>query len=449
MVIEFTVGNFRSFEEPQTFSMVAANLPGEDGENSPVMEVKGTQILRSAAIYGANASGKSNLIKAIIRFLYLARHSSSRLQDGDALPIEPFALRKDSDKSPSFFEMIFFADGRKLRYGFEATSEKVTSEWLFSQTSARETRLFTREGQSIDVNKKAFSEGVGKEAATRENSLFLSLVAQLNGKMARKIVRDLSEIKTVSGLRDYGYENYTASCLSSEDHQHRHKVLEFLRRLDLSFEDVQIEKQEADTEFIHDEPLERSDDPLNADSARTLKKVPVKVMLLHPIYDAAQKREGEHPMNLRREASEGTRKLFGLAGPIVDVLSNGYTLFVDEMDARLHPLITRNLVALFNSPETNPCGAQLIFNTHDSNLLTPKLLRRDQIWFAEKDRVGATHLYSLAEFRQEDGTLTRKNANFEEQYIQGRFGAVPFLGDFAALFPPGDTPCAPEATTDG
>lgn len=450
MILEFSVGNFRSFEEIQTFSLVAADLPGQELEETHVAHVGEHRLLRCAALYGANASGKSNLHEAIMMFGFMARESSSRLQEGDLLPVAPFALRLRKELGPSYFELVFLLEGRKYRYGFEATQKKVESEWLFVQKSSRETTLFTRKGQEISVNKKEFREGDGKEEATRSNALFLSLVAQLNGKHAKKILAKLRTIRPISGLRDHGYAAFTASCLFQKEHPHRAKVLEMLRRLDLSFEDVRVvEKAEA-------APKEEVEVETEVPLPSALKKKPeVDVELLHPLYDQKGKRVGDIPLDLSLSASEGTRKLFGLVGPIVDALEKGFTLWIDEMDARLHPLITRNLVALFNSPETNPCNAQLIFNTHDSNLLTPKLLRRDQIWFAEKDRVGATNLYSLAEFRLDDGTLARPGANFEDQYIQGRYGAVPFLGDFAALFAreekeqPCESQCEPEGAARG
>ncbi|MBW3635347.1 MAG: ATP-binding protein [Armatimonadetes bacterium] len=448
MILEFSVGNFRSFEEIQTFSLVAADLPGEELAETHVARIGNHRLLRCAALYGANASGKSNLHMAMMTFSFLARDSSPRLQEGDTIPVVPFALRSRKDFGASYFELVFLIEGRKYRYGFEATPTKIESEWLFVQKSSRETTLFTRKGQEISVNKKEFREGDGKEEATRSNALFLSLVAQLNGKIAKKILAKLQTIKAISGLRDHGYAAYTASCLFQKEHPHRAKVLEMLRRLDLSFEDVRV----TEAASASDEDVE-GEIKVSLPSAQ--KTTELEVELLHPVYDQKGKRIGDISLDLGVSASEGTRKLFGLIGPLVDALEKGLILWIDEMDARLHPLITRNLVALFNSPVTNPCNGQLIFNTHDSNLLTPRLLRRDQIWFAEKDRVGATNLYSLAEFRQDDGTLARPNANFEDQYIQGRYGAVPFLGDFAALFASEEkqescaSDCEQEAVTSG
>jgi len=438
MLIEFTVGNCLSFDEPQTFSMVAAKLPGRKLEETHVVEVAGTRLLRSAALYGANASGKSNLMTALNFFIYMARFSATRLQQDDEIDVDAFALRRGNEKLPSYFEMVFLLDNRKYRYGFEVTRQRVVSEWLFRQTSSRETRLFTRENDDIDNNDKAFREGRDKKDKVRDNALFLPVIAQWNGATAKKILRAFRGIISISGLRDRGYASYTATCLYEKEHRNRAKILNFLQKLDLSYDDVDVQEVKAESES--GETSAAFDDA----GDKLPRKIPLSVSLNHPVFDDEGRRVGSKAMDLAQNASEGTRKLFGLAGPLVDALTNGYVLFVDEMDARLHPLVTRSIVQLFNSPESNPCNAQLIFNTHDTNLLTSQLLRRDQIWFAEKDRQQATHLYSLAEFRQENGEVARQGANFEDQYVQGRFGAVPFLGDFAALFADRQMPCEDE-----
>lgn len=440
MILEFTVGNYRSIAEPQTLSLVAASL--DSARTEGVMDMGDVSVLRAAAIYGANASGKSNIWRALRDFRVLAVRSATDFQEGDELPLEPFLLNVKNEKAPTYFEMVFRLDKRTLRYGFEANAQRIESEWLFSRTSSRETRLFTRVRRDIDVNPRSFREGVGKEKLARNNALFLPVVAQWNGAQSRKIVRFFESIHTVSGLKE-GYANYTLNCLVGGKHQEA--VTAFLRELDLSLNDLALEEIEEPVSV--DVPDESDgaapETPVQKRRARAAKKM--RVQMLHPILDADGKTVGQRALSLAQHGSEGTLKLFSFAGPIIDTLANGDVLCVDELDARLHPLVTRAIINLFNSPETNPCNAQLIFNTHDTNLLSPRLLRRDQIWFAEKDRMGGTHLYSLAEFRQSDGQLPRKDADFEEHYIQGRYGAVPFLGDFSKLIPPEITRCeAPE-----
>lgn len=441
MILEFTVGNYRSIAEPQTLSLVAANISGAREE--AVADIGDVKVLRAAAIYGANASGKSNIWRALRDFRVLAVRSALDFQEGDELPLEPFLLNVVNEKAPTFFEMVFRLDKRTLRYGFEASAQRIESEWLFARTSSRETRLFKRERRDIEVNKRSFNEGTGKEKLVRDNALFLPVVAQWNGAQSRKIVRFFERIHTVSGLKE-GYAGYTMRCLLGGKHQEA--VAAFLRQLDLSLNDLKLEEISED-QLSLDFPSENDeaslDTSLQKRRARATKKM--RVQMLHPIYDDEGKTVGQRALSLARHGSEGTNKLFSFAGPIIDTLANGDVLCVDELDARLHPLVTRAIINLFNSADTNPCNAQLIFNTHDTNLLSPRLLRRDQVWFAEKDRLGKTHLYSLAEFRQSDGQLARKDANFEEHYIQGRYGAVPFLGDFSSLMAQEQLACASPA----
>lgn len=194
--------------------------------------------------------------------------------------------------------------------------------------------------------------------------------------------------------------------------------------MDLGIDDIQIEEFKLTDDSL---PKNMPDDLRTAILKNTITdKFAVKT--IHKKFDKEGKQTALEIFDIDSHESEGTKKLFSLAGPLMDTLKNGRILFIDEFDARLHPLITYEIIRLFNSNKTNPKNAQIIFATHDTNLLSNKLFRRDQIWFAEKDKGGATHLYSLAEYK------VRNDASFENDYIQGKYGAIPFIGDLKQLF---------------
>ena len=419
MLIEFTVGNFRSFKEPVTLSMVAAKIKARDpkvNQNNTFKVDEKLTLLTSAAVYGANASGKSNLVRALAFMRSYVLSSSKESQSGERVGVIPFRLSKESEKEPSFFQVVFWLDGLQYRYGFEANQEKIISEWLFSVPSTKEATLFTRENGVIKVSTK-FKEGKGLEGLTRSNALFLSVAAQFNGQLAQKILKWFLQVGMVSGLDDMLYRNFTVAQFAQGNL--RERIIELIRKLDLGIESIFYET------------IEKSKVVLPSNMPEELKSLIFKnveggfttIKTTHKQWDANGKPSETVVFDLNDE-SDGTQKLFFLLGPILDILDNGRVLIIDEMEARLHPLMTRAIIGMFSSPKTNPKRAQLIFTTHDINLLSNKLFRRDQIWFIEKDHPGRSHLYSLAEIK-----TVRNDSSFENDYIQGRYGAIPFLGD--------------------
>ncbi len=421
MLIDFEVGNYLSFGKPVRLSMVAANSIKEHEEN--VFDAGRYRLLKSAAIYGANASGKSNLLNALSRMRWLVLNSSKEMQVGEHIRVIPFKLDAEMDKSPSRFEIIFLINEIKYRYGFEVNSEAVSSEWLFSSEKNKETSLFLRQADGIDV-KDDFSEGRELESKTRDNALFLSVVAQFNGEISKKILNWFATFKTLHGLQEERYARFTAQTL--EDEILKNQLVNFIRKADLGIEDLSVVELDVDEQFVNNF---QGDIQNRFKSVKKLKKV----MSMHPRFNNGEK-IGSVTFNFFDEESEGTKKFFLMAGPILDCLKNGYTVTVDELDAKMHPLLTRAIIRLFNSKETNPNNAQLIFAVHDTNLLNYGNLRRDQIWFVEKNQQSATDLYSLAEFKLPDGTKVRNDAALEKNYIQGRYGAIPYLGNFEELF---------------
>ncbi|MBD0390501.1 MAG: ATP-binding protein [Nostoc sp. C3-bin3] len=424
MLIEFSVGNYRSFKEQVTCSMVAANLVAKDkklNENNVFEIDNDLKLLKSAVIYGANASGKSNLATALKFMRWFMINSSKETQSTEKIGVEIFKLSTETEAQPSFFEIVFLMNGKRYRYGFEATIETVVSEWLFYVPKLKETKLFERKLNKISVSKTYKADGIQQK--TRHNSLFLSVSAQFNVQIAEKILDWLANrVKLVSGLDDRGYRGYTVSCLM--DNENKDEILQLLKKLDLGFDDVKVEESEVTVDsLLRELPNEIKNFILKNGGSKI-----ISVQTMHRKFDE----EGniistEELFNLNEQESEGTQKVFALAGLLVDTLKNGKVLIIDEFDARIHPLINRAIVELFNSNETNPNNAQLIFMTHDTNLLNNKLFRRDQIWFTEKNRYGATDLYSLAEYN------VSNDASFESDYIQGRYGAIPYIGNLNHL----------------
>lgn len=432
MLVEFTVGNFRSFKDPVTLNMAATRLVARDkhlDENNLVQVSGAPPLLISAAIYGANASGKSNLINAMHFMRSFVLNSPVETRPTGAIDVEAFRLSSETARQPSHFETIFLIEGKRYRYGFELDKERITSEWLYHVPGSREARLFERDTDKV-VLTNAFKEGRGMKERTRPNALFLSVVAQFNGPVAQKILRWFRDFKVISGLQDEGLRPYTVESFHSGEH--RDEILKLVLKLDLGISNLLVESEPLSLDSLPaGMPEEFRKWLMNMPRGDT-EAVSVNVKTMHRKYSGDDQLGEPELFDLDDNESEGTKKLFSLAGPLVDTLKTGKVLAVDELDARLHPLMTCAIIRLFNSKESNPCRAQLIFTTHDTNLLDNKLFRRDQIWFTEKDRRGASHLYSLAEFK------IRNDALFERDYIRGRFGAVPFIGDLRRIL---DEPC--------
>ncbi len=421
MLLEFSVGNFRSFKEPVTLSMVAAKLnaknPQLDQNNSFQVEDELT-LLTSAAVYGANASGKSNLVKALAFMRWFVINSSKETQIEDPIDVAPFRLDTETEKAPSFFETVFYLDGVTFRYGFEATQESIESEWLFYAPHGKEAKLFLRTNNEIYTSRN-FKGGRTIKSLTRPNALFLSVAAQFKNEIAIKILGWFASVGVISGLNDTGYRGFTAKKFS-ENPAFRTKILDLIRNSDIGINDIVVEEITADDPdaFPEDMPQELKDYLIKQISGKG------EIIAFKSIH---QKRCADDAREYIKfgidEESEGTQKLLYLSGPVLDTLQKGNILVIDEIEARMHTLLTRKLIGLFNSKITNPQHAQLIFATHDTNLLSNKLFRRDQIWFTEKDEFGASHLYSLAELK------VRNDSSFENDYLHGRYGGIPLLGE--------------------
>ncbi len=422
MLIEFSVGNYRSFKDKVTFSMVAANLSAKDkklDENNIFAVDDDLNLLKSAAIYGANASGKSNIAKALDFMKDFIINSSKETQSTDEINVENFRLSTETEDKPSFFELVFLLNGQRYRYGFEVDQSRVISEWLFFFPLFKERRLFERNTDTFKISRIYKANRI--QELTRNNALFLSVSAQFNIEIAKQILAWLSkQLNIISGLEDDTYLGYTLNYLSEEEN--KSEILQLIKKLDVGISDIEIGHTEITSDIL---PDWMSDEVKKSTIESGTKGIIVST--LHKKFDDNGKHLSNEKFYLVYDESEGTQKLFALAGLLIDTLKNGSVLIFDELDARLHPLISLAIVELFNSNETNPNNAQLIFMTHDTNLLSNKIFRRDQIWFTEKDKYGATNLYSLAEYK------VRNDASFENDYIKGKYGAIPYIGNLNTL----------------
>jgi hypothetical protein len=349
-------------------------------------------------------------------FRQFVQTSSKESQMGENIPVIPFRLSTATESAPTYFEVVFLQNGTRYRYGFEATPEMIQAEWLFGQKdSIRETRLFTREGSNIEPSPE-FKEGKGLEARTRPNALFLSVVSQFNGDVAGEIMKWMERFRGISGLEDINYLAFTSHLLN--DHRFGAEIRELIRRAGVGFEDLQtfdLPASERLKLIPKDFPKHLRKKALESPGAFLIKTI-------HRKFNEQGEPTGTAEFNFKNEESAGTQKFVAMSGPFLHTLQEGSILFVDELEARLHPLLTKSLVGLFNSA-SNRKNAQLIYATQDDGLLDSSRIRRDQVWFVEKDEFGASRLYGLAEFK------VRKEAKFGKEYLLGQFGAVPHLRD--------------------
>ena len=423
MLLEFSVTNYLSFKEKTTLSLSATAI--KEHVESNIFSSGRYNLLKGAILYGANASGKSNFVKAMSTMRRLVLKSFEQ-SSTDELDITPFLLNTETEKAPSSFDVVFVIDDTRYRYGFEVDNRNVLSEWLFDAPKQAERPLFIREKDGIEVMTRVFPEGKNLEERTRDNALFLSVVDQFNGKIAKQIMRWFHNFIIISGLSHERYKDVTFNILENKNTQHL--LLDFYKKVDLGFDDIAISKAPFDSkELLATDLPENLLKQLISDLEESYR---VEIKTIHKKYNAKNKAVGNVEFDMRSQESSGSNKLFNISGPVFEVLNDGGTLVVDELDSSLHPLLTLAITRLFNSSEFNRNNAQLIFATHDTNLLNYGNYRRDQIYFVEKSRYGASEMYSLVEYKEEGKTI-RKDRSFEKDYIEGRYGAIPFIGNLS------------------
>lgn len=425
MLIEFSVGNFRSILTQQKLSMVASADQSMEDDNLLVSGTEKLRLVRQAVIYGANAAGKSNILMSVEALRNIVMFSAG-LQEGQALTwITPFRLDPAVEQMPSTFEIVFESEGTRYHYALGVTNLRVTQEWLVAYPQSRPQRWFER---NFDAEKGTYDWWFGPkfsgtrtqkqlwQTSTRSNALFLSTAVQLNNEQLRPVFHWITQklIVILPGKVDF---NPRLSHDLLETPESSARLMKFLRSADIGIDKLELQENDGLPPQLQGIPMEQwlSMLPPGPTGSPTQVKWS-NVVAWHEGSD------GKAVAFDISDESDGTRKLFEFIGGWIKALDTGATLCVDEIDRSLHPHLTRMLVRLFQS-ELNQNKAQLLFTTHDTTLLDPELLRRDQIWFAEKDEKRATRLYPLLDYSP------RKNENLERGYLLGRYGAVPFIGD--------------------
>lgn len=426
MIIEFSVENFLSFKDLTTLSMVKAKSFKEHNETHTFQIDSKLSLLKSAIIYGNNASGKSNLLEAM-GFMKGTVINSFRdaLMDNNErkFPLEKFILSSKSENESSYFEIVFINNNVKYRYGFEIDDNKIIAEWLFHTTS-KEVYLFKRDLQDIKINKSSFEEALGKETDVKENVLFLSLLATLGKETSSSIVEWFKKFNFVNGIHDRGHKRYTIDKLKS-DKNFFNWVLHFIKYLEISsLSTTEEDVNDIDLEVLKEKEKDEEIINLLTSIHKIQSKQPKRDQLItyHRKYDENNILIDTVPFNFDKQESEGTKKLLYLLGPWFDTLQNGKVLLVDELDSRLHSHLTLRLIDFFHKFNTN--HAQLICAVHDISLLNKETFRRDQIWFVEKNQFGASELVSLGDFKTDK---VRNKSAFDKNYLDGKYGAIPYF----------------------
>lgn len=422
MLLQFSVNNFRSIKDTVTFSMATAS---KDSNN--FFSVRKYDLLHSAVIYGANASGKSNLLRAMAFMGKIVLNKTKVIQSTDTLPHDPFRLNTSTKDASSSFEIVFFIDEIKYRYGFELDNTTVYSEWLYADEKGKEAKLFYRDDEDEHyVNPQKFKEGfVFFDNATSKikiskNQLFIWKCDQNDGEISKSILQWFNRFNLIDGLNHDGYINYTMKKM--DDIGFKNEIVSLVKTADIGIEDIVLQEDDVPADVIEKMPLPSS---LKENILKEGGLKSVKINTYHTVFDESNNATGKEIFELDDEESVGTQKFFKMSAPILNTLQEGKILMIDELDASLHPMLTRHLIKLFHDKSINTKNAQLIFATHDTNLLKPYIFRRDQIWFTEKNKYGSTDIYSLAHLKD-----VRKTEDFESQYIQGKYGAIPYLGKF-------------------
>ena len=393
MLLEFTIENFLSYKDKVCFSMEADSTQGLD-DNYVVFD-ENKKILKTAAIYGANASGKSNLFKVLSTIIDMLKYSSN-MNINDTLPIIPFKFN-NTNNNFSKFEIRFIKNNIKYVYGFSANENYINEEYLYYYPNNKKALIFDR----TNTNEYSFVKDIrllnSIKEKTANNKFFLSTATTWNYELTKPVyeflTEDINVFIDINGLKEYALEIYSKDL--ETDNKLKEFALNFLKEADINITDYIFEQ------FIF------------TVSANSTKRIYIP-KFIHTINNK------KYTLNYEEE-SLGTQILFILLPFIANsILNKNKVLIVDELDKSLHPYLVKYIVKLFNNKDTNKNCSQLIFNTHETNLLDLNILRRDQIWFTEKDyKTGSSDLYALNDFG------VRNNENIEKGYMLGKYGAIP------------------------
>jgi len=411
MIVEFSTANYKSINKVQTLSFRATGLTSDDKEvdRKNIYVLNKDRILKIIGTYGANASGKSNLIKALSFFKDMIDGSIQQERLAEYL-LSPFRLSDNAPENAGYFQAVLLIEGSKYRYGFTLNEDaSIQSEWLFGPASKKETYYFKRtSAQDVQVNETSFEEGLNlPKGKLRDDALFLTFVASYDGEVCRKIKSYFSsKVKTDNyidgkGLRNLFRDQYQLTDKLIEE-GNKQVVLDWMKEAGIVFQDVSIEKTEIR------KGLERK-----------------LVRFGKNIYSENGEVKGQATMSLQSDESEGTQKFYSYIGQLYELFDKGGIFISDEIDSNFHPSLLQKLIGIFQNSKINRSNAQLLFTSHDTNLLNPNFMRRDQFYFTEKTIYDETILYSLADLRG-----IRNNADFARQYLAGLYGATPQLSNY-------------------
>lgn len=416
MIVEFSVKNFRSISDLQTVSFVATNLKSskenESVDLNNIVSDIGMKLLKTIGIYGANASGKSNIIKALEFFCDAISDLPSPESRLSKLS-QPFLYQNNSEGTEAFFQIVLIVEEKKYRYGFtvkknpeainnpNVSREIITSEWLFGPKNTNQGKYFSR--KNLEVDKASLPGNENIAPLEYEHTLFLTHAASYNKDICAKVRQAISGyITSKFSARGDFYRFH--SIRQIENSELKPRFLEFLRSFGLNYSDIYFKKDD-DTSSSNRFPLEK----------------------LFLTKSACYDESVNVTLNMQENESDGTKKLFDIAGLLLHAFNIKVSglIILDEVDSNFHPSLLIRLISLFNDPEVNKSNVQLLFTSHDTNLMNPSLMRRDQFYFAEKEQNEGTRFYSLADLKG-----IRNDADFAKQYLAGFYGGVPMLSEF-------------------
>lgn len=417
MIIYFKVSNYKSIKDELTLNFMATSI-GEH-ENSNIIHNEITPLLKSILLYGPNASGKSKILEALVFFKWFVNNSAIEKQSTEKIEVEPYELNDTSSKKPSSFEIAFLIGSKRYRYGFEADKKTIHKEWLLESKSKKEYPVFLRINQDFEIDYKRFEHANELEKRTRKNALFLSVASQWNVQKAQQINDWFDKIFTVHGLADENYRDITIKLMKNK------KCIDminlFMQKADLGINAVNL------LPIKIEDVIKRVPDQYRDSIKENFKEsYETAILTMHNKYNDKNELIGKVPFLMDKSESEGTKKYFNMIGIFILALTEGRIVIIDEFDGRLHTMLTKAIIKLFNSAKIQS-NAQLIVASHDVALLDRKLLRRDQIYFVEKNSFGASKLTSLVEFKPRKGTPYDKN------YLDGKYGAIPFVEDLELM----------------
>ncbi|MBT1709450.1 AAA family ATPase [Fulvivirgaceae bacterium PWU5] len=440
MIVEFSVKNFRSIKDLQTLSFVATGLKSPDEyknvDVNNIAQEGDLRLLKTVGIYGANGSGKSNIIQALDYFLKAIRTETSN-ESRLGLLCDPFLYEDDAIDRESFFQIVLMIEEKKYRYGFTVkknpgiivrinddtgsvsiSSEIIVSEWLFGQKEKNMVELFTRE-KGV-VNKEKLDNNKAIPDLSVDHNLFLTYAGAFDADGICAVVRRNLTARAICNYTD-GYEPFRKNSLRVIELEKRtYEFLQFLSEFNLKYSDIEIDRDPGEGPF---------------------EALPHEKITLIKEYEDANHNIRRIRLNLKYNESQGTQKLFDLAGVFLRAFGMKLAglIIIDEIDSHFHPSLLLRIIRLMNNPNVNKGNIQLVFTSHDTNLLSPEIMRRDQFYFAEKRQDESTRLYSLADLKG-----IRNDADFAKQYLAGFYGAVPKLEDMLALENRVDIPERPQ-----